>query len=52
MQFAHFGKSGRKEGAFALSASSSSQEWNEELDKKKMIILFFIDRYRILYIYF
>lgn len=27
MQFAHFGKSGRKEEAFALSASSSSQEW-------------------------
>ena len=35
MQFAHFGKSGRKEGAFALSASYSSQEWNEEFEKKK-----------------
>lgn len=33
MQFAHFGKSGRKEGAFALSASYSSQEWNEESEE-------------------
>ena len=45
MQFAHFGKSGRKEEAFALSASSSSQARNEQFDKK--IIFFFVCIYII-----
>lgn len=38
MQFAHFGKSGRKEEAFALSASSSSQEWT--IGSKNDFLLF------------
>lgn len=53
MQFAHFGKSERKEEAFALSASSSPQEWTIGKIKRLYISFLFIDRYRIqLYILF
>lgn len=34
MQFAHFGKSGRKGEVFALSASSSSQELKKKEKRK------------------
>lgn len=50
MQFAHFGKSERKEEAFALSASSSPQELTIGKRKRFYIYFLFIDRYRIEYI--
>lgn len=56
MQFAHFGKSGRKEEAFALSLFPGMNNWIKKIIFLEFLFFFFfllfIDIYLLFYIYY